>query len=101
MKLKKLITDKIKKLIKKFIKLIEPKILIPKDEFSKENYGIISRLENIYTIEPIANNNNFKKRIINLFGIQINFPSCSIISENFISIISSLRGTSRTRNESP
>ena len=74
MKLKKLITDKIKKLIKKFIKLIEPKILIPKDEFSKENYGIISRLENLDPIEPTANKNDFKRRIINVFGIQINFP---------------------------
>ncbi len=74
MRLKKLIADKIKKLIKKFIKLIEPKILIPKDEFSKENYGIISRLEILHPIEPIANKNDFKKRIIGLFGIQINFP---------------------------
>ena len=74
MRLKKLIADKIKKLIKKFIKLIEPKILIPKDEFSKENYGIISRLEVTYPIEPIANKNDFKKGIIDVFGIQINFP---------------------------
>lgn len=74
MRLKKLIADKIKKLIKKFIKLIEPKILIPKDEFSKENYGIISRLEITHPIEPIANKNDFKKRIISVFGIQITFP---------------------------
>ena len=74
MKLKKLIADKIKKLIKKFIRIIEPKVLIPKDEFSKENYGIISRLEIIHPIEPITNKNDFKKRIIGLFGIQTNFP---------------------------
>jgi len=72
--IKKEILDKFKRIIKQLKKLIEPKYITPKNKFSSKNYGIIKRLNNINPLEPISNSFEFKKEIIKVFGIQVEYP---------------------------
>ena len=69
-----LISIKIKKIIKKIYKLIKPKYLIPRNEFSEENFGIIERLKKIYSQKSILNREELINQLIKIYGIQVEFP---------------------------
>ena len=74
MNIKKVIVVKFKSIFKRIKKLIEPKYLIPENKFSSMNYGIIKRLNNIKPLENISNRDKFKKKIIEAYGIQVEYP---------------------------
>ncbi|MFX1392823.1 MAG: alpha/beta hydrolase family protein [Promethearchaeota archaeon] len=64
-------SGKIKKLSKKIYKLTKPKKIVPKNKFSENNFGIISRLQNI---NPISDREKLKNQLINIYGIQLELP---------------------------
>lgn len=74
MSVKKEIFVKFKNIIKWLKKLTEPKYLNPDNKFSPKNYGIIKRLNNTNPLEPISNRDEFKKKIIEVYGIQVEYP---------------------------
>jgi len=65
------IINKIIKLIKKIHKLTKPNYIIPKDDFSKKNFGIIKRLEEIH---PKSDRENLINQLIYIYGIQVEYP---------------------------
>jgi len=68
------VSTKVKKIIKKIYKLTKPKYLIPKNEFSDENFGIIDRLKKINPQESILDKEKLINQIITIYGIQVEFP---------------------------
>ena len=68
------ILTKIKLIIKKFLNVIKPKIIIPENKFSVKNYGIIERLEKALPSNLNKDKVEFINNIINIFGIQVEFP---------------------------
>jgi len=74
MSVKKEILVKFKNIIKRLIELIEPKHLTLENKFSSKNFGIIKRLNNTNPLETISNRDEFKKAIIEAYGIQVEYP---------------------------
>ncbi|MFX1504362.1 MAG: alpha/beta hydrolase family protein [Promethearchaeota archaeon] len=63
--------NKIIKLIEKIYKFTKPRYIIPKDSFSKKNFGIINRLEEI---DPKSDREKLINQLINIYGIQVEYP---------------------------
>jgi len=74
MKVKGQILTKIKLIIKKFLNVIKPKVIIPETRFSVKNYGIIKRLEKALPSNLNKDKVEFINNIINIFGIQVEYP---------------------------
>ena len=74
MSIKKQIIIHAKLIVKHFLKLIKPKVITPKNRFSAKNYGIIERLEKIHPSSSITDKEVFINNIINVFGIQVEYP---------------------------
>ncbi len=74
MSLKTQILGIFKYLIKWLKKIIEPKYLTPENKFSPKNYGIINRLNKINPLETFSNRDDLKKKIIKVYGIQVEYP---------------------------
>ncbi|MFX0186766.1 MAG: alpha/beta hydrolase family protein [Candidatus Hodarchaeota archaeon] len=65
------ISSKIQKLFKKIYKLTKPKYIVLKNKFSEKNFGIIDRLEKI---KSISDREKLINLLINVYGIQVEFP---------------------------
>ena len=74
MGIKNEILVKFKLITKRLKNLIEPKYIKPENKLSSQNFGIIKRLNNTHPLEPISNKNEFRKRIIKVYGIQVEYP---------------------------
>jgi len=74
MSIKNQILIKAKWMIKRFIKLIEPRVVVPKDHFSTKNYGIIERLDKTHPSKIFTEKKEFINKIVDVFGIQAKFP---------------------------
>jgi len=74
MKIMGQILTNIKLIIKKLLKIIKPKVIIPENKFSVKNYGIIERLEKALPSNLYKDKVEFINNIINVFGIQVEYP---------------------------
>ena len=74
MSIKKNLLIKLKVLSKKILFLLETKTIEPKDKFSMKNFGIIKRLDNIQPSISIVDKNEFIKKLLKIFGIQVEYP---------------------------
>ncbi len=72
MNIKNQISFRLRLIIKQFLKLFKPKIIIPINKFSPKNKGIIKRLEN--PTKLFSDQNEFIKNVISTLGIQVDFP---------------------------
>jgi len=68
------ILTNIKLIIKKILKLIKPKVIIPDNTFSAKNYGIIEHLEKARPSNLNKDRVEFINNIIKVFGIQVEYP---------------------------
>jgi dienelactone hydrolase len=74
MVIKKKILTILKDIAKKLKNLIEPKYIKPEKRFSSQNYGIIKRLNEIIPTPTSSDKNEFRKKILDVYGIQIKYP---------------------------
>lgn len=74
MSLKKEFFKIFKRIFSPFKRLIEPKNTIPENRFSKKNYGIIERLNNMKPKKEYFDKEEFIKEIIKIYGIQVDYP---------------------------
>lgn len=93
MSLKKQIVYKLETIITKIAILITPDFLKAKNKFPKENYGIISRIENSSPKSNFSNRNEFIPQLIKVFGIQVQYPFNLNMKVEKINRIKSFRAT--------
>ena len=74
MSIKNQISIKLMVVFKKLLRLFKPKVLEPSNKFSENNFGIIDRLKNLLPIESYSDDNELRKLLIKIFGIQVEFP---------------------------
>ncbi|MFX0071859.1 MAG: alpha/beta hydrolase family protein [Candidatus Hermodarchaeota archaeon] len=65
---------RLKFILKHLKKLLEPKYIVPENKFSTQNIGIIKRLNSFNPVNPFLKKEEFIKKIIEIFGIQVKYP---------------------------